>query len=194
MSVGETPSTFTRCRSTNAHSRSGSGKSGAPSYITSVPPLASVPTISHGPMIQPMSVSQNNRSPARRSIWNATSSAIFTRKPRVHVHRALGPAGGAARVRDEQRMLALDRFRVEAVGLIAHEIREHHVAAGGHRQIVAREARHDHDRVHGARRARPRRRRSPSSERSLPRRVNPSAVISATAPASSRRTATASAP
>ena len=37
--------------------------------------------ISHGPMIQPMSVTQNRVSPGRRSIWNATSSAILARKP-----------------------------------------------------------------------------------------------------------------
>ncbi|GIU89079.1 MAG: hypothetical protein KatS3mg010_0178 [Acidimicrobiia bacterium] len=46
-----------------------------------MPRFASTPTISHGPMIQPMSVSQNNGSPGRRSVWNATSAAIFTRKP-----------------------------------------------------------------------------------------------------------------
>ncbi len=58
MIVGETPSIVTRWRSTEAHSRLGSGKSGAPSYITIVAPSACEPTIASGPMIQPMSVNQ----------------------------------------------------------------------------------------------------------------------------------------
>ena len=194
MSVGETPSTLTRWRSTNAHSRSGPGTSGAPSYNTSVPPLASVPTISHGPMIQPMSVSQNSRSPARRSIWNATSSAIFTRNPRVHVHRTLGPAGRAARVRHEQRMLTVDRLGVEAVGLIAHQIAEHHVAAGRHRQRRARSSRGTTTTVCTESTCATAWSAVSFISTVLPRRVKPSAVINATAPASSRRTATASAP
>ena len=37
--------------------------------------------ISHGPMIQPKSVSQNSRSPGRQSVWNAPSSATFTVQP-----------------------------------------------------------------------------------------------------------------
>jgi hypothetical protein len=49
---------FTRWRSTLAHSRPGSGKSGAPSYSTIVPPMACEPIIDSGPMIQPMSVNQ----------------------------------------------------------------------------------------------------------------------------------------
>ena len=43
--------------------------------------VASVPTISHGPMIQPKSANQKRRSPGRQSNWNATSSAIFTVNP-----------------------------------------------------------------------------------------------------------------
>ena len=58
ISVGDTPSTFTPWRSTDAHTRSGSGQSGAPSYITTVAPMQPAPTISQGPMIQPMSVTQ----------------------------------------------------------------------------------------------------------------------------------------
>ena len=58
ISVGDTPSIVTRCRSTEAHSRLGSGWSGAPSYITIAAPFACEPTIDSGPMIQPMSVNQ----------------------------------------------------------------------------------------------------------------------------------------
>ena len=56
--VGDTPSIVTRCFSTDAHRRLGSGKSGAPSYITIAAPLAWDPTMESGPMIQPMSVNQ----------------------------------------------------------------------------------------------------------------------------------------
>ena len=58
ISVGETPSMFTRWCVTLFQSRSGSGKSGAPSYITIVAPRACEPIIENGPMIQPMSVNQ----------------------------------------------------------------------------------------------------------------------------------------
>ena len=61
--------------------RSGPGWFGAPSYSNTVAPSASAPTISHGPMIQPRSVNQNRRSSGCRSVWYATSLAIFTRKP-----------------------------------------------------------------------------------------------------------------
>ena len=54
-------------------------KIGAPSYRHTVAPLASAPTISHGPMIQPKSASQKSRSPGRTSNWNAASSAIWLR-------------------------------------------------------------------------------------------------------------------
>ena len=56
--MGDTPSIVTRWRSTDAQIRLGSGKSGAPSYITMAAPLAWAPTIDSGPMIQPMSVNQ----------------------------------------------------------------------------------------------------------------------------------------
>ena len=95
----------------------------------------------------------------------------------VHVHRALGPAGRAARVRDEQRVLAVDRDRVEPVGLTVGQLVEREVASrlsSARRRVRAR---HDDDGVHRSAPARPRRRRSPSSARRLPRRVKPSAVI-----------------
>ena len=41
--------------------------SGAPSYSSSVPPLACVPMTDSGPMIQPMSVIQVKTSPRCRS-------------------------------------------------------------------------------------------------------------------------------
>jgi hypothetical protein len=81
MSVGETPSAVTPWRSTVAHNRSGPGWFGAPSVNSTVEPSASAPTISHGPMIQPRSVTQCSTSPGRTSVWYATSSAIFTRNP-----------------------------------------------------------------------------------------------------------------
>ena len=81
MRVGEIPSMLTLWRSTDAHTRSGSGKSGAPSYMTMVAPLACAPTIDSGPMIQPMSVTQYQTSPGWMSVWYAHSEAIFTRNP-----------------------------------------------------------------------------------------------------------------
>ena len=101
-------------------------------------------------MIQPMSVSQNRRSPGRRSVWNATSSAIFTRKPRVHVHRALGPAGRAARVRDEQRVLAVDRRARRTRRAGAARSASVRSRPGVHRRVGAPEPRHDHDGVHAS--------------------------------------------
>ena len=53
----------------------------------------------------------------------------------MHVHRALRPAGRAARVRDEQRMLAVDRERVEAIGLPGDELGEREVATRSHRHV-----------------------------------------------------------
>ena len=79
--VGLMPKMVTAWSSRKAHKRSVSGKSGAPSNRQTVAPLARVPTISHGPMIQPKSANQNRRSPGRQSNWNATSSAIFTVNP-----------------------------------------------------------------------------------------------------------------
>ncbi len=79
--VGLMPKMVTSCCSRNAHSRSVSGKSGAPSNRHTVAPLASVPTISHGPMIQPKSANQKRRSPGRTSNWKATSAAILTVNP-----------------------------------------------------------------------------------------------------------------
>ena len=65
--VGETPSAVTLCRSTNDHTRSGPGKSGAPSYNVMVAPSRSVPNTSHGPIIQPISVIQKRVSSGCRS-------------------------------------------------------------------------------------------------------------------------------
>ena len=87
----------------------------------------------------------------------------------VHVHRALGPAGRAARVRDEQRMFAVDGERVE----------RSRPATSRERRRRACGIEHERD---GARAGRPgpcarsapgrrRRRRLPSSRRRLPRRV-----------------------
>ena len=101
-------------------------------------------------MIQPMSVSQNRRSPGRRSVWNATSSATLTVKPAVHVHRALRPAGRAARVRDEQRMLAVDRVAPRTPGrpsTRSSSVTSRPSCIGD----VASESGHDHDGVHGRR-------------------------------------------
>ncbi len=80
-SVGETPRIVTPCRSTIDQSRSGAGKSGTPSARTTVPPAASAPTSSQGPMIQPRSVTQCSTSSACMSAWWATSCAILTRNP-----------------------------------------------------------------------------------------------------------------
>jgi len=57
------PNCVIPCRSIIiSQKRSGSGWSGAPSYITTVPPDAWFPISVHGPIIQPMSETQKNRS------------------------------------------------------------------------------------------------------------------------------------
>ena len=61
------------------------------------------------------------------------------------------------------------------------ELGEREVAAGASSAVVAAEPRHHDDGVHASAPTPPRRRRSPSSARRLPRRVKPSAVMSATA-------------
>src|SRR5262249_43496289 len=67
INVGETPSAVTLCRSTNDQTRSGPGKSGAPSYRIIVAPSSNAPKTSHGPIIQPMSVIQQRVSSGCRS-------------------------------------------------------------------------------------------------------------------------------
>src|SRR5579872_5024896 len=57
MNVGVTPRMLTRWDSTIDQTRSGAGTSGAPSYMNAVAPLISAPATSHGPIIQPISVS-----------------------------------------------------------------------------------------------------------------------------------------
>jgi hypothetical protein len=69
VNVGEIPSTATRSCSTSAHSRSDAGQSGAPSANRTVHPSAFPPTTSHGPMIQPMSVTKWITSPGFASAW-----------------------------------------------------------------------------------------------------------------------------
>ena len=88
--VGLMPSTVTPWRSRKAHSRSGSGQSGAPSKRASVAPLARAAVTSHGPMIQPMSVNQNRTSPVLTSVWKAPSSATFTVHPPCTCTEPLG--------------------------------------------------------------------------------------------------------
>src|SRR6267378_8072745 len=58
IAVGEMPRWVTLWRSTRDHIREASGKSGVPSYRTIVAPSMSPPAMSHGPIIQPMSVDQ----------------------------------------------------------------------------------------------------------------------------------------
>src|SRR5947209_8303242 len=49
IKVGEIPSTSILCLEQNSHMRSGSGKSGAPSYRQIVAPFTRAPYMSHGP-------------------------------------------------------------------------------------------------------------------------------------------------
>ena len=76
-------------------------------------PLASVPTTSHGPMIQPMSANQKSRSPGRDVELEGDLLGHLGEEAAVHVHRALGAPGGARRVGDEERVLAVDGQRGE---------------------------------------------------------------------------------
>ena len=68
-SVGDNPRIDTRSDSTSPQSRSAAGQSGAPSANTTQQPSAIPPTTSHGPMIQPMSVTKWITSPGRASAW-----------------------------------------------------------------------------------------------------------------------------
>ena len=113
---------------------------------------------------------------------------------RVHVHRTLGPAGGAARIRDEQRMLAVDSFGLDAISS-ASPVRssEPHIAVGMHRDL-ATQPRDNHDRMHARNPRRPASSAISFICTTLPRRVNPSAVTLRPRPRPSSRTATASAP
>jgi hypothetical protein len=67
--VGERPRIETLSVSTRPQSRSAAGQSGAPSAKTIVQPSAIPPTTSHGPMIQPMSVTKWMTSSGRASAW-----------------------------------------------------------------------------------------------------------------------------
>ena len=75
-----------------------------------MPPAASAPTSSHGPMIQPRSVTQCSTSSACISTWWATSCAIFDQEPAVHVDGPLGPSRRARRVHDHHRGLRIERL------------------------------------------------------------------------------------
>ena len=145
-SVGETPRIVIRCRSTIDQSRSGSGKSGAPSKQNIVAPQASVPTICHGPMIQPMSVSQNRTSSGPQSAWNPTSSAIFARNPPWTCTAPFGrPVVPLVYATNSGCSESTGRASNGDVGAEAGELGEREVAPGRHRQVVAAEARHDDD-------------------------------------------------
>ena len=129
-------------------------------------------------MIQPMSVSQNSRSPAAQVGLERDLLGDLHEEAAVHVHRALRPAGRAARVRDEQRVLAVDvEPRRTRSAPSAHELVEREVAT---RRASARRC----DR--GAARRRPCARSATCATAAsavsfigttLPRRVKPSAVI-----------------
>ena len=69
VSVGEMPRIATHWRSTSDQRRSAAGQSGAPSAKSTVAPSAPPPTTSHGPMIQPMSVTKWITSPGFASAW-----------------------------------------------------------------------------------------------------------------------------
>ena len=149
INVGETPSTFTRWRSTKAQSRSTSGKVGCAVVQherSAVGEGADDLPRAHDPADvgepeQPLAATQIGLE--RDFFGNLDGEAP------VHVHRALGPAGGAARVRDEQRVLAVDGAGGEAVGAERAQRVERNVPAFGHRHIGAREARHHDNCVHG---------------------------------------------
>jgi hypothetical protein len=67
MAVGEMPNTLSWWRSIISQNRSGSGWSGAPSYMKMVPPNVWFPMSIQGPIIQPMSETQKKRSPG---LWS----------------------------------------------------------------------------------------------------------------------------
>ena len=81
MAVGEMPNWVTSWRSISRQNRSGFGWSGAPSYITIVPPNVWVPMSVHGPIIQPTSDTQKKRSDGWRSKPKYTSLAACNWAP-----------------------------------------------------------------------------------------------------------------
>ena len=76
---------------------------GHTSNSTSVAPMVRAPQIAHGPIIQPMSV--NHRSTVVGTDVEAVHHVLrrLDGEAAVHVHRALGAAGGAAGVDDHER-------------------------------------------------------------------------------------------
>jgi hypothetical protein len=79
--VGATPAMVTRCSLTRRQRRPRSGKSGAPSAITSVAPIRAALTTAFGPTIQPMSLIHKRRSPALRSMHRPRSRAFLPTIP-----------------------------------------------------------------------------------------------------------------
>ena len=77
-----------------------------------------MPNTSHGPIIQPMSVTQyrSSRFAARRSQCSHVLRGL-DRKAAVGVHGALGPAGRARGVDDHQRIFGVGPFRFRFVAL-----------------------------------------------------------------------------
>ena len=98
----------------------------------------------------------------------------------VRVHDALGRAGGARRVDDDQRIVRIQRLCRERRGALRQRRGDVVPASGRGRPAWAPARRWRGSRRRGAPSARPRRRRrrSPSSATGLPRRVVPSAVTS----------------
>ena len=107
MAVGEMPRWVILCRSIMAQTRSGSGKSGVPSYMNRVAPSMSAPLIAQGPIIQPMSVYQNKMSPGWTSKQWAMSCAPLTGKPQCTCCAPLGLPGGARRVDDHVKLFGV---------------------------------------------------------------------------------------
>ena len=163
ISVGDTPSTLMRCRSTSVPEPVGPGIVGravVEHERAAVGERADDLPRSH----DPADVGEPEQPLARAQVGlERDLFGDLHEEAAVHVHRALGPAGRAARVRDEQRMLAVDGHRVERDRLgRMRQIVNRDVALRLHRHVAA-EPRHDDDRVHDWAPARPLRRRSPSS-------------------------------
>ena len=165
MSVGDTPSTLTRCRSTNAHSRSGAGIVGravVEDERAAVGERADDLPRPH----DPADVGEPEQALAARAGPSGTRpprrSSRGTRRARAPRPSAGRSCRSCTRRTSGCSLSTATRRRTVGAGRAS---RSASVTSrpGCHRHVGATEPRHDDDGVHRRHLLRPRRRRSPSS-------------------------------
>ena len=111
ISVGETPRVVIRCRSTSDQSRSGSGWVGRAVVEEDRRSERQRPDDLPGTH-DPAEIGRPNAAPLRMEVHLIRDlRGDLHEEPPVDVEHALGRAGRAARVADEERMFALQRLR-----------------------------------------------------------------------------------